>query len=117
CAYHEGFNSKSGAPIFYGVMPVCGGFGCGFGNAFDNLTIVSSHEALEAITDPFPTPGDKPAYPQAWNTTDGQEIADLCQSVSGTVTGHGLTSKDTMVKLSKALPKPQPKPPQTGITP
>lgn len=93
CAYHEGFNSKRGAPIYYGVMPVCGGFGCGFGNAFDNMTIVSSHEAVEAITDPFPTPGDKPAYPQAWNTSDGQEIADLCQSNSGTVTGHGLTSK------------------------
>src|SRR5262249_41764676 len=60
---------------------------------FENLTIVSSHEALEAVTDPFPTPGDKPAYPQAWNTNDGQEIADLCQSQSGTVTGHGLTSK------------------------
>ncbi|MBI3551432.1 MAG: hypothetical protein HY077_02840 [Elusimicrobia bacterium] len=93
CAYHEGFKTKSGKSIFYGIMPVCGGFGCGFGGAFDNMSIVSSHEAIEAITDPFPTPGDKPAYPQAWNTSDGQEIADLCQSVSGTVTGHGLTSK------------------------
>jgi hypothetical protein len=92
CAYHEGFNSKNG-PIYYGVMPVCGGFGCGFGSAFDNLTIVSSHEAIEAVTDPFPTPGSNPAYPQAWNTNDGQEIADICQSESGTVTGHGNTSK------------------------
>ncbi len=93
CAYHEGFNSKSGAPVYYGVMPVCGGFGCGFGDAFGNLTIVSSHEAIEAITDPFPTPGSSPAFPQAWNTTDGQEIGDLCAGTSGTVTGHGLTSK------------------------
>lgn len=90
CAYHEGFTSqRSGAPVYYGVMPVCG-FGCGGG--FDGLTAVSSHECLEAITDPFPTPGDKPAYPQAWNDPGGQEIADLCADVSSTVTGRGLTS-------------------------
>lgn len=90
CAYHEGFTSqRSGSPVYYGVMPVCG-FGCGGG--FDGLTAVSSHECLEAITDPFPTPGDKPAYPQAWNDPGGQEIADLCADVSSTVTGHGLTS-------------------------
>jgi hypothetical protein len=91
CAYHEGFKAKSGASVFYGVMPVCGGFGCGFGNAWDTLTAVSSHECIEAVTDPFPTPGDKPAYPQAWNTSGGEEIADLCPS-SAKVTGHGLTS-------------------------
>jgi hypothetical protein len=90
CAYHEGFKSpRDGASIFYGIMPVCG-WGCGGG--FEGLTAVSSHECLEAITDPFPTPGDKPAYPQAWNDAGGQEIADLCQSNSGTVTGHGITS-------------------------
>jgi hypothetical protein len=92
CAYHEGFKSKSGAPVYYGVMPVCGGFGCGFGDAFQNLCVAASHEAIEAVTDPFPTPGSNPAFPQAWNTSDGQEIADLCQSSNGSVTGHGLTS-------------------------
>ncbi|MDE2144241.1 MAG: hypothetical protein KGJ84_17670, partial [Elusimicrobia bacterium] len=85
CAYHEGFTSaRSGSPVYYGVMPVCG-WGCGGG--FDGLTAVSSHECLEAVTDPFPTPGDKPAYPQAWNDAGGQEIADLCADVSSTVTG------------------------------
>src|SRR5579884_4239123 len=83
CAYHEGFNSsRSGQPVYYGVMPVCGGWGCGMGSAFDTLTAVSSHETIEAVTDPFPTPGDKPAYPQAWNTTGGEEIADVCPSTS-----------------------------------
>jgi len=92
CAYHEGFTSqRSGAPVYYGVMPVCGGWGCGFGGKFDALTAVSAHECIEAVTDPFPTPGDKPAYPQAWNTSGGEEIADLCTS-SSKVTGHGLTS-------------------------
>lgn len=94
CAYHEGFKSSGlGANVFYGVMPICG-FGCGFGgNAFDSMTIVSSHEMTEAITDPFPTPGNNPAFPQAWNTSDGQEIGDLCAQGSSTVTGHGIVSK------------------------
>jgi hypothetical protein len=91
CAYHEGFKSaRAGSSIFYGVMPTCG-FGCGGG--FDGLTATSSHECLEAITDPFPTPGSNPAYPQAWNTSGGEEIADLCQEGASTVTGHGLVSK------------------------
>lgn len=93
CAYHEGFKSpKSGANVYYGVMPVCG-FGCGVaGSTFDSLSVVSSHECMEAVTDPFPTPGDKPAYPQAWNDSAGQEIGDLCAQGNSTVTGHGLTS-------------------------
>jgi hypothetical protein len=93
CAYHEGFKSpKSGANVYYGVMPVCG-FGCGVAdNAFDSMSVVSSHECMEAVTDPFPTPGDKPAYPQAWNDAGGQEIGDLCAQGNSTVTGHGLTS-------------------------
>ena len=93
CAYHEGFKSaKTGASIYYGVMPVCG-FGCGVaGSTFDSMSVVSSHECMEAVTDPFPTPGDKPAYPQAWNDAGGQEIGDLCASGNSTVTGHGLTS-------------------------
>jgi hypothetical protein len=93
CAYHEGFKSaKTGASIFYGVMPVCG-FGCGVaGSTFDSLSVVSSHECTEAITDPFPTPGTNPAYPQAWNDAGGSEIGDLCTDGNSTVTGHGITS-------------------------
>jgi hypothetical protein len=93
CAYHEGFKSpRDGSSIYYGVMPVCG-FGCGFGgSAFESLSIVSSHECIEAVTDPFPTPGDKPAYPQAWNDAGGEEIGDLCAQGNSTVTGHGLVS-------------------------
>jgi hypothetical protein len=93
CAYHEGFKSaKTGASIYYGVMPVCG-FGCGVaGSTFDSMSVVSSHECIEAVTDPFPTPGDKPAYPQAWNDAGGQEIGDLCAQGNATVIGHGITS-------------------------
>lgn len=80
CAYHNGFNSAQYGPTFYSVMPDLNAGACSFGcgGGFNGTTEVSSHELTEAVTDPFPTPGDKPAYPQAWNTHDGQEIADLC---------------------------------------
>jgi hypothetical protein len=73
--YHSGFTSTKYGNIFYGVLPDCGG-------GFNNTTFVSSHELIEAVTDAFPTPGDKPAYPQAWNAADGNEIADLCPSMA-----------------------------------
>ncbi len=92
CAYHNGFTSTNLGDIFYGVMPAFNSgacrFGCG-GSAknFDTTTIISSHELFEAITDPFPTPGDKPSFPQAWNTSGGEEVGDLCS--------HGATDLKT----------------------
>jgi len=78
--YHE---ATPGNPaknnIFYGVMPDCGG-------GFVEQTIVTSHEFAEAVTDPIPTPGSNPAYPQAWNTSDGFEIGDLCEGLDATLT-------------------------------
>ena len=83
-AYHDGFKTSQGGAVSYGVMPDCG-------LDFAAATEASSHETIEAVTDPFPTPGNNPAYPQAWNSTKGDEVADLCQMrapsyVSGSVT-------------------------------
>lgn len=75
--YHNGFKSAKYGDIFYGVMPECSGMG---GSGFSSITFVASHELIEAVTDPFPTPGSSPAFPQAWNAADGNEIADLCQN-------------------------------------
>lgn len=95
CAYHEGFKSEKYGNVFYGVMPDLGGacsFGCGPEQSnFDNLTSVSSHEMIEAITDPYPTPGNTPAFPQAWNTSDGNEIGDLCADNNTKLSTQGLT--------------------------
>ncbi len=78
-AYHEAASAKvSASNIFYGVMPDCGG-------GFDYLTVASSHEFAEATTDNIPTPGSNPKYPQAWNTSDGYEIADLCEGIDATL--------------------------------
>jgi hypothetical protein len=105
CAYHDGFISKSGAPIYFGNMAACPADSkCRWvkDSAFDSVTISSSHELVEAVTDTIPgvycidDPSKCPAYPQAWNTTDGDEIADLCDSPAGrfysSVTGHGVKS-------------------------
>ncbi len=70
-AYHNGFKALGGA-IFYGVMPDCE-------ENFASVSVASSHEMIEAVTDPFPTPGTHPAYPQAWNSIRGDEVADLCE--------------------------------------
>lgn len=85
CAYHNGTKSAKYGNMFYGVMPDLGSGMCSFtcaigATTFESTTYVSSHELTEAVTDAFPTPGDKPAYPQAWNTVKGEEIADLCSS-------------------------------------
>ncbi|HVC08703.1 MAG TPA: hypothetical protein VNH15_02040 [Elusimicrobiota bacterium] len=86
--YHEGFVSKGGSPVYYGVIPDCG-------TGFSDLGVTSSHETIEAVTDPFPTNGTHPAYPQAWNSATGDEISDLCDGVSTSyVTGaSGLVSE------------------------
>jgi hypothetical protein len=79
-AYHEAVSSTiTPTNIFYAVMPDCGG---GFGN----ITFASSHEFAEAVTDNIPTPGSSPARPQAWNTSDGYEIGDLCEQYGTTMT-------------------------------
>jgi hypothetical protein len=93
CAYHGFKGTPTTDHFYYGVMPDLGGacaFGCGFGNHFATASSISAHELLEAITDPFPTPGSSPAYPQAWNDDQGNEIADICAGSNNTLrTGAG----------------------------
>ena len=79
-AYHSATSaSVTPSNVFYGVMPDCGG-------GFNTTTLVTSHEFAEAVSDAIPTPGTNPAFPQAWNTSNGYEIGDLCQGTSSTLT-------------------------------
>jgi len=97
CAYHMSFESKTNGMVYYGVMPdldsMACSFGCGSGGSLARQTVCASHELTEAVTDAIPTPGNSPDFPQAWNTTDGNEVGDLCQSTSGNLTGHAATYK------------------------
>jgi hypothetical protein len=72
----------------YAVLPRCGNWG-GFGGA-DALTIPSSHEFIEAASDPLPL--TVPAYGQPdddhvfWAFVLGGENADLCAQNQGAYT-------------------------------
>ncbi|HLY05006.1 MAG TPA: hypothetical protein VKR31_04600 [Rhizomicrobium sp.] len=79
---------------FYSVEPDCN---AGFGY----ITFAASHEFAEATTDNIPTPGTNPAFPQAWNTSDGYEIADLCEGApTGTLTDATTSYEVTQVYLN-----------------
>ncbi|HXU68146.1 MAG TPA: hypothetical protein VN947_02395 [Polyangia bacterium] len=73
CAYHSSY-SHNNQRVRYGVMPdqAAGGCatGCGPGNAFQNTTDVSSHELIEAVTDPDNFTG--------WYDDNCGEIGDIC---------------------------------------
>lgn len=79
--------------LFYSVEPDCG-------SGFADITYAASHEFAEAVTDNVPTPGTFPAYPQAWNTTDGYEVADLCPSITRLRTADGHVYGVTQVFLN-----------------
>jgi hypothetical protein len=84
-AYHfASITHPTARNIFYGVEPECGG-------GFVSQTIISAHEYAEATTDNIPTPGTVPAYPQAWNDANGNEIGDLCEGTQGTLTAGSMS--------------------------
>ena len=73
CAYHNNTSQN----VIYGVMPDVNHDGCetgcgGNAEPFANTTGVTSHEFIEAVTDPLPSAQG------AWQSPDGSEIGDLC---------------------------------------
>jgi hypothetical protein len=74
CGYHDTF----GANIFYGVLPYPDCSGCTGGqDTFTALTVTTSHELCEAITDPIPG--------QGWYDDANGEIGDICAWKTKTV--------------------------------
>jgi len=82
-AYHDAIIETQRHNTYYLVMPDCGA-------PFKNMTSVSTHELIEAVTDNIPTPGSSPNYPQAWNDSGGNEMGDLCNSSSTVTTPLGM---------------------------
>jgi hypothetical protein len=95
CAYH-GTYVRNGVNVNYGVVPDQGG-GCagGCGNnaqRVNNLFSVSSHELVEATTDPAVGLATTFAAPLAWYDMTNGEIGDICNGQQGTtVGGDGVT--------------------------
>jgi hypothetical protein len=66
CGYHNNIGK-----VYYAVMPYPTCTGClGGMQAFEALTVTSSHEMCEAITDPVPGSG--------WYDNTNGEIGDIC---------------------------------------
>jgi hypothetical protein len=100
CAYHNAFQrnesdaTNAAHDVFYGVLPDFTGNGCqatpgpqpslcGFDpDNLTNLEVVSSHELVEAITDPaigVPFPNGAPDGILGWNDLVFDESADICE--------------------------------------
>lgn len=84
CAYHGNFASSAGTVIYgnepYGNLSVCQASGIPSPNnnaVADAAISIASHELTEAITDPLLN---------AWYTSDGYEIGDICGYSYGTNT-------------------------------
>ena len=93
CAYHGTFYSAS--EVFYGVVPDEGpGSGCDVGcgsdpTPFNNLTSVSSHEMIEAVTDAEVGVASGPLGPPiAWYDPNNGEIGDICNAQQGSIAGY-----------------------------
>jgi hypothetical protein len=85
CAYHNTLTSGS-LQVPYAVIPDCfAGGGCGGNTAFEETTIVASHEIAQAITDP-----DVGFNVLAWYSQTQGEIADICNGQSGTNSGYSV---------------------------
>jgi hypothetical protein len=78
CGYHW-FIANANPKVYYAVMPYPGCAGCQETGQPDlvNLTIISSHELCESITDPEPWSG--------WNDSNNGEIGDICAWKVGTI--------------------------------
>ena len=84
CAYHSSFGSGS-STILYAVMPYADVPGCQSGeypngSPADATLNVTSHENIEALTDPLGS---------AWFDSSGEEVGDKCAWIFGSALGGG----------------------------
>jgi hypothetical protein len=79
--YHNEFQMADGRRVPYAVLPRCGSFGQLGG--VDELTATTSHELVEAVSDPLPMSNPAFQFPElnglAWALAGGGEIGDLCE--------------------------------------
>ena len=91
CAYHGTVAASTGiGEFYYGVLPdftsAAFATGCGASTQYNNVTSVSSHELIEAITDPEVGLATVYAPPLAWYNATYGEIGDICNGQQGTIT-------------------------------
>jgi hypothetical protein len=96
CAYHWSY-THNGQRIRYGVMPDLSdpgcSTGCGASTQFNNQTTASSHELIEAITDPDSS---------GWVDANLKEIGDLCNQQQDALPGTDYTVQKQWSNLDGA---------------
>ncbi len=95
CAYHASYTDAGGQLVRYGVMPDMEAGSCAMGcgpPGFDSFTDVSSHELIEAVTDPDNGTGWYDVGVGANDPNNCGEIGDICATggtgETGTVNGY-----------------------------
>jgi hypothetical protein len=113
CAYHSTATLSTGGNFYYGVMPDQGGScagGCGRGSQLDNTKVTSSHELIEAVTDPAVGLNILSWYDDAQG-----EIGDICNGQAGTVNGQAIqlewSNKNNKCIATDGTVTPPPPPP------
>jgi hypothetical protein len=95
CAYHSTFQ-KAGKDVFYSVVPDQGASGgclggCGsWPSVDDNTTEVSSHELVEATTDPAVGLATSLGAPLGWYDSTNGEIGDICNGRGAKINGFAV---------------------------
>jgi hypothetical protein len=121
CAFHYGFQ-YNGVLVPFGVFPEllsgpCVG-GCGSDpTQFNNLTSVSSHELIEAITDTDVSAAINIDFPLAWYDQSNGELGDICNQLAQNIvvgTNTWTVQKYWSVKLNNCT-IPTLTPPQITI--
>jgi hypothetical protein len=79
--YHDTFTDSAGAPVYYAVVPYpTGGVANAQLTAFQQATVILSHEVSEAITDPDTQTG--------WFDPRNGEIGDIADGHIGVLDGY-----------------------------
>jgi hypothetical protein len=103
CGYHW-YIAGTSPEIYYAVMPFPSCDGCqGSHTQIEALTLISSHELCEAITDP--------RYPSGWLDSSNGEIGDICAQKPSQVIGGFTVQKMWSNNQSKCAVGPKPLPP------
>ena len=106
CAYHGTVAAGALSEFYYGVIPdfTTPGMtsGCGGSTRYGNETSVSSHELIEAITDPEVGIATVTGPPLAWYDTVNGEIGDICNAQQATIIGTDNASYVVQTEFSNA---------------
>jgi MYXO-CTERM domain-containing protein len=114
CGYHNTF-LHNGQSTFYAVIPdpaSCGG-ACDFtANRFDSVTLISSHELVEAVTDAEVGLATDYARPMAWMDQANGEIGDICVGIQDTIVGYVVQQEwsnqlNSCITFNPAVPEPK----------